>query len=65
MSEKKLSKEDIKAVKENLCVYDKRNPNYCDTYEDEKGKRVCYCDCCFHGTAGLAERILELIGDQT
>ena len=64
LTEHKLSEKDIKTVKENLCAYDKRNPYYCDAHEDEKGKRNCFCDCCFRGNTGLAEMILELIGEE-
>ena len=55
-----IKEEDIKRAKENLCAYDKRNPCYC---EEEKSK-VCYCDCCFHGTTWMAELILKLAGEE-
>ena len=50
---------------ENLCYYDRRNPD-CTLDEDEitdrrKRKPICSCDNCFYGRTELAEIILALI----
>ncbi len=50
-------------VKQNLCYYDKRNPDSdLDNYSDaELLGRVgehCYCDNCFYGKTALAEELL-------
>jgi len=49
---------------ENLCIYDKRNPDYNnidDGYYIVMKKVDCCCDNCFYGRADLAEIILKLI----
>jgi hypothetical protein len=48
-------------VLENLCSYDKRNPNnVIDEDEPEEPRTNCYCDNCFYGRDKLAEEILRL-----
>ena len=58
-------------VKTNLCVYDRRNPDFMITeeygYDKEDvgatgnfAKPNCYCDNCFYGRHKLAEEILKL-----
>ncbi len=54
-------------ARENLCWFDRRNPNYADNYtafdaEDIPDARVnpCYCDNCMHGRDELALEILRL-----
>jgi hypothetical protein len=50
-------------ILENLCSYDKRNPNHCWYEEDDeptKPRQNCYCDNCFYGRDGLAREILRL-----
>lgn len=38
----------LKDIQENLCAYDKRNPNYIESTEKSKEKnKQCYCDNCF------------------
>jgi len=51
-------------IKENLCAYDKRNPD-CSLDDDEdikdlRGKGRCYCDNCFYGLTDLAEELLKV-----
>ena len=43
-------------VKEYLCYYDQRNPNY----TDGERKEDCYCDNCFYRRDELAQEILRL-----
>lgn len=54
---------DEETVLENLCNYDKRNPNSI-IYEDEDDREPrgdeCYCDNCFYGRDKLALEILRL-----
>lgn len=60
-------------VKTNLCVYDRRNPDFAITEEygydkediDATGNFVkpnCGCDNCFYSRHKLAEEILRLMG---
>ncbi len=60
---------DALLAKENLCWYDKRNPNYSDNYSafdvdeiPEARQEPCYCDNCMHGRDRLALEILRLRG---
>lgn len=48
----------LEKILENLCYYDKRNPDYLEDVDKPKGR--CYCDNCFHGRTPLAEEILRL-----
>ena len=52
----------IEEIKENLCINDKRNPDYNDLYRDEDDTGVspenCSCDACFYGRHALAEALL-------
>ncbi len=54
----------LKDIKRNLCVDDKRNPDYNDLYRDEDDtgvpKENCHCDNCFYGRHELAEGLLRL-----
>jgi hypothetical protein len=57
-----------KEILENLCYYDKRNPDC--TIDDEdieayqksliKKNKTCSCDNCFYGRTKLAEEIIKL-----
>jgi hypothetical protein len=57
-------------ISENLCVYDKRNPDnqvwalidmdYTDK-EIAEMKKDCYCDNCFYGRTKLANELLKYI----
>ena len=52
-------------ILENLCTYDKRNPNFNKYYEWEQGERErimkdCACDNCFYGRNKLALELLKL-----
>lgn len=60
-------------VKTNLCIYDRRNPDFAITEEygydkedvDATGnfaKPNCGCDNCFYSRHKLAEEILRLMG---
>lgn len=48
----------IKEILENLCWYDKRNPDY--DPETEKSE-ICYCDNCFYGRDRLANELLNIM----
>jgi hypothetical protein len=51
----------ITEVKENLCYYDKRNPD--NVVDEEWGitkNEDCYCDNCFYGRDELAKEIINL-----
>lgn len=54
----------IEAIKEELCCYDKRNPENTVLYEEDfktiEQQEDCFCDNCFYGRTRLAEIILEL-----
>lgn len=64
----------ITEIEENLCYYDKRNPNSIpeDDLAEEDGINIneiagednqiknCYCDNCFYGRTKLANMILKL-----
>lgn len=43
-------------IKENLCWFDPRNPNY---PEGEERRDDCHCDNCFYGRDKLANEILK------
>ena len=54
---------EIQKILENLCVYDKRNPDY-DVMTNNgewKKQKDCYCDNCFYGRTQLAEELLKYI----
>jgi hypothetical protein len=59
----------IKEISENLCYYDKRNPDCAVDDEDIeahkksllKKNKTCSCDNCFYGRTKLAEELLEII----
>ena len=58
---------DIKEIKEKLCTYDKRNPDYEYLFSDNDNevpepRKDCYCDNCFYGRDKLALEILRLRG---
>ena len=50
-------------ILENLCFYDKKNPDciYTEKEIQEYKKNPCYCDNCFYGRTKIAEKILQLI----
>jgi len=52
----------FRKVLENLCYYDKRNPDgdFVNTGENNKKLDPCYCDNCFYGRTELAEEIIRL-----
>jgi len=47
----------IKEIKENLCYYDERNPEY--NMHDGKKQKDCYCDNCFYGRDTLANELIK------
>jgi hypothetical protein len=57
-----------KEILENLCYYDKRNPD--STIDDEdieayqksllKKNKTCSCDNCFYGRTKLANELLKI-----
>ena len=54
-------------ILENLCYYDKRNPeNVVDDYTEEEIKAVkskgCHCDNCFYGNTVIAEELVKVKG---
>lgn len=46
-------------IKEQLCIYDKRNPNY-EEYNKPIKPNECYCDNCFTGRNDLADELLRV-----
>ena len=44
---------------ENLCYYDKRNPENSMFTEEEHAEGRCFCNNCFYGITPLAEEILS------
>ena len=48
-------------VYRNLCVYDKRNPDYITVDDDDytEPRKDCFCDNCFYNRDVLA---LEILG---
>jgi hypothetical protein len=44
----------------NLCIYDKRHPDYDIGLENDR-EDVCYCDNCFYGRHQLANELLKYI----
>jgi len=54
---------ELKEILDNLCYYDKRNPQGYYEFEDEEiehSKDDCYCDNCFYGRHNLANELLKL-----
>lgn len=46
-------------ILENLCVYDKKNPdNQCEWGE---ASQPCFCDNCFYGRTDIAKDLLKAI----
>jgi len=52
----------IEKIKENLCYYDKRNPDGHYHFNDEEIEKPenCKCENCFYGRTKLAEELLIL-----
>jgi len=52
-----------KEILENLCYYDKRNPDciYTDEEIKEYKKEKCFCDNCFYGRNKLAIELLKYV----
>lgn len=47
-------------IKQQLCIYDKRNP-YNDTDQPEKiNGQICNCDSCYYGKHQLASELLRV-----
>lgn len=55
---------ELNKILENLCYYDKRNPDCTmdeeDIAERKQRKPKCSCDNCYYGRTELAEEILKL-----
>lgn len=58
-----------KEIKESLCVYDSRNPDFLkfiydeedmEKYRQRKEDGKCFCDNCFTRRTKLAEEIIRL-----
>ena len=47
-------------IKEKLCIYDKRNPDYHKDSERFNKDVACYCDNCFTGKHELANELLRV-----
>lgn len=47
-------------IYEDLCYYDKRNPEYVGEDEPERKSKKCFCDNCFYGRDRLANEIISL-----
>jgi len=54
---------ELQKIKESLCYYDKRNPDYIDTDNENLKKQPCYCDNCFRGKHELANELLKVKKD--
>lgn len=50
----------IEQIKEQLCYYDKRNPNYIESDRILSKDTYCSCDNCFYGRHSLAEELLRV-----
>jgi hypothetical protein len=50
---------DKKEILENLCYYDKRNPNAYGI--EERKPKKCFCDNCCYGRTKLANELLKYI----
>ena len=48
-----------KEITENLCYYDKRNPDYQGLKLERD--QPCYCDNCFRGKTELATELLKYV----
>ena len=46
-------------IKQNLCWYDERNPDYSGNREYKK--KECSCDNCFYGRDELANELLKVL----
>lgn len=55
---------ELNKILENLCYYDKRNPDCTmdeeDIEERKQRKPKCSCDNCYYGRTELAEEIIQL-----
>lgn len=56
---------ELNKILENLCYYDKRNPDCTmdddDIVDRKQRKPRCSCDNCFYGRTELAEELLKFI----
>lgn len=51
-------------IKQQLCIYDKRNPDFDKDNERIKSKDTyCTCDNCFRGKDQLANELLRVKGE--
>lgn len=52
-------------ILQSLCYYDKRNPDYLATDEEDRSAKLktCSCDNCFYGRTVLAEELLRVLGE--
>lgn len=50
-------------IKEQLCYYDKRHPNYTKSDKKIYKDNNCYCDNCFRGKHELANELLRVKED--
>lgn len=66
----------IEEIKSNLCYYDRRNPDFQITEENDYDKeeidatgdfarKNCACDDCFYGRSKLAEELLKYKENET
>jgi hypothetical protein len=51
----------IEEIKNCLCIYDERSPDYERATEYGKKQIPCYCDNCFYGKHELANELLKYI----
>jgi len=56
---KNRKKMNTQQIKEQLCIYDKRNPNY-EEYDKPIKSENCFCDNCFRGRNDLADELLRV-----
>ena len=47
-------------IKQQLCYYDNRNPDYIETLNERLKSKPCYCDNCYKGNHELANELLRV-----
>lgn len=47
-------------IKQQLCIYDKRNPYYDENYPERIKTKICNCNSCYSGKHQLANELLRV-----
>lgn len=47
-------------IKQQLCIYDKRNPNHSNKEQRLNKDNLCTCDNCYDGKHNLANELLRV-----